>query len=340
MKAIIQNAYGSPSVLELKEIDRPVVTDDGVLVRVHAAALHAGDYFVLSGSPYLVRFVAGWPKPSNYVPGYDLAGRVEAVGKKVSLFRPGDEVFAACGNACAEYAVGPESVFAHKPANLTFEQAAAVPTSALAALHGLRDAGKVQPGQRVLIIGASGGVGTYAVQIAKVLGAEVTGVCSTENVEMVRSLGADNVIDYTREDFVRNDKTYDLILDNVANRSFSECRRALAPSGVHIPNSGRAGMAYVVKALVRSIFVRQQGHPYLSKPNHEDMVLLRELVESGKLKPVINRICGLSETPDALGYVGEGHVPGKVVITVLKQGLPTEDAVQQQHAADAASRRR
>ena len=319
MKAIIQSAYGSPAILELKEIDRPVVTDDGVLVRVHAAALHAGDYFVLSGSPYLVRFVTGWPKPTNYVPGYDLAGCVEAVGKKVSLFRPGDEVFAACEHSCAEYAVGPESVFALKPASLTFEQAAAVPTSALAALHGLRDAGKVQTGQRVLIIGASGGVGTYAVQIAKVLGAAVTGVCSTRNVEMVRSLGADYVVDYTREDFTQSEKTYDLILDNVANRSFAACRRALAPNGVHIPNSGRAGMGYVVKAFVRSIFVRQQGRPYLSKPNHEDMVFLGELVESGKLKPVIDRIYGLTDTPEALGYVGEGHVPGKVVITVLKR---------------------
>jgi NADPH:quinone reductase-like Zn-dependent oxidoreductase len=326
MKAIIQNAYGSPSVLELKEIDRPEVTDDGVMVRVHAAALHAGDYFVLNGSPYLVRFFAGWPRPSSYVPGYDLAGRVEAVGRKVERFRPGDEVFAACDHACAEYAVGPESVFARKPANLTFEQAAAVPTSSLAALHGLRDAGKVQPGQRVLIIGASGGVGTCAVQIAKFLGADVTGVCSTRNMEMVRSLGADNVIDYTREDFARNGRTYDLILDNVANRSFSECRRALSPNGVHIPNSGRAGMGYVLKALVRSIFVRQQGRPYLSKPNREDMDFLRELVENGNLKPVIHRTYGLSETPEALGYVGEGHVPGKVVITVLKQEPPTEGA--------------
>jgi len=340
MKAIVQNAYGSPAALELREIDRPAITDDGVLVRVHAAALHAGDFFVLSGSPYLVRFVAGWPKPSNYVPGYDLAGRVEAVGKKASKFHPGDEVFAACNHACAEYAIGPESIFALKPANVTFEQAAAVPTSALAALHGLRDAGKVQPGQRVLIIGASGGVGTYAVQIAKVLGAEVTGVCSTRNVEMVRSLGADHVIDYTREDFARNEMTYDLILDNVANRSFSECRRALAPSGLHIPNSGRAGMGYVVGAFVRSIFVRQQGRPYVSMPNHKDMVFLRELVASGKLKPVIDRIYGLSETPEALAYVGEGHVPGKVVITVLKQEPPTEDAVQQHRAADGASRRR
>jgi len=284
------------------------------LVRVHAAALHAGDYFVLRGEPYLVRFVAGWPKPRNYIPGFDLAGRVEVVGKKVSLFHSGDEVFASCDHACAEYAYGQESSFALKPANLTFEQAAAVPTSALAALHGLRDAGKVRTGKKVLINGASGGVGTYAVQIAKILGAEVTGVCSSRNLEMVRSLGADYVIDYTREDFTRGGKNYDLILDNVANRSFSECRRALTPSGIHIPNSGRAGTGYVFKALIRSIFLRQQGRPFISKPNLKDMVLLRRLVESGKLKPVIDRIYGLTETPEALKYVGEGHVRGKVVI--------------------------
>ena len=316
MRAIVQKGYGTRAVLELREIGRPGVEDDGVLVRVHAAALHAGDCFVLSGTPYLVRFVAGWPEPRNYVPGFDLAGHVEAVGKLVTLFRPGDEVFAACDRACAEYACGPETIFAPKPSNLTFEQAAAVPTSALAALHGLRDAGKVQPGQRVLVNGASGGVGTFAVQIAKILGAEVTGVCSTRNVEMVRSLGADHVIDYTREDFARSGKSYDLILDNVANRSFSECRRALAPNGIHIPNSGRAGMGYVVRALVRSAFVRQQGRPFLSKPNHEDMALLRGFLESGKVKPVIDRTYGLSETPEALGYVGKGHVRGKVVITI------------------------
>ncbi len=317
MKAIVQNAYGSPAVLELREIDRPAVTDDGVLVRVHAAALHAGDYFVLTGVPYLVRFVSGWPTPKNYVPGFDVAGRVEAVGKRVTLFRPGDEVFAACGRACAEFTCGPERGFAFKPATLTFEEAAAVPTSALAALHGLRDAGKVKAGQRVLIIGAAGGVGTYAVQIAKILGAEVTGVCSTRNVEMVQSLGADHVVDYTREDFTRGGKRYDLILDNVANRTFAECRRALTPAGVHIPNSGRAGMGYIVGTFLRSAFVHQQGRPYLSVPNSKDLLLLKGFIESGKMKPIINRTYTLSETPQALGYVGGGHVPGKVVVTVV-----------------------
>ena len=316
MKAIVQNAYGSPAVLELKEIDDPVVKDDGVLVRVHAAALHAGDYFVMRGSPYLARFAAGWPKPKDYVPGLDLAGHVAAVGKNVTRFQPGDEVFGTCGGACAEYACGPEDTFVLKPARLTFAQAAAVPTSAFAALHGLRDAGKVQPGQKVLINGASGGVGTFAVQIAKSFGAEVTGVCSTRNVDMVRSIGADHVIDYTQADFTRSGQSYDLILDNVANRSFSDCRRALTARGTLVPNSAHAGMGYIVRALVRSVFVRQQGRPFVSIPNTRDLVVLKELIEIGKVTPVIDRTYRLSETPEALGYVGAGHARGKVVITM------------------------
>jgi NADPH:quinone reductase-like Zn-dependent oxidoreductase len=316
MKAIVQNAYGSPAVLELKEIAKPVVTDDRVLVRVHAAALHAGDYFIMRGVPYLARFAAGWPKPRHYVPGFDLAGHVEAAGKNVTRFQPGDEVFAMCGGACAEYACAPEGQFKLKPANLTFEQAAAVPTSAFAALHGLRDAGKVQPGQQVLINGASGGVGTFAVQIAKTLGADVTGVCSTRNVDMVRSIGADHVIDYTQEDFTQSGQRYDLILDNVANRSFSDCRRALTPRGTLIPNSAHAGMGYIVKAFVRSAFVRQQGRPFVSAPSNEDWAVLKELLETGRVTPFIDRTYRLSETPEALGYVGEGHARGKVVITI------------------------
>lgn len=316
MKAIVQTAYGSPAVLQLKEIDRPVVKDDGVLVRVFAAALHAGDYFVLTGAPYLVRFVAGWPKPRNYVPGFDLSGIVEAVGGHVTRFRPGDEVFAACDRACAEYACAPEASFALKPGRLTFEQAAAVPTSALAALHGVRDAGKVRPGQHVLVNGASGGVGTFAVQIAKALGAEVTGVCGTGNVELVRSLGADHVIDYTLEDFTRGGQRYDLILDNVANRSLADCRRALTPAGIHIPNSGLAGLGYVIKAFAQSIFVPQQGRPFLSVPNPGDLLFLKDLVESRQVTPVIDRTCRLDEVPEALGYIGKGHARGKVVITI------------------------
>jgi NADPH:quinone reductase-like Zn-dependent oxidoreductase len=207
MKAIVQNEYGSPDVFELNEIDKPVVKDDDVLVSVHAAALHPGDYFAMRGVPYLVRMSVGWPKPKNYVPGYDVAGYVEAAGKNVEQFRSGDEVFGTRKGTCAEYVCAKENNFLSKPANLTLEQAAAVPTSALTALRGLRDAGKVQPGQKVLINGASGGVGTFAVQIAKVFGAEVTGVCSTRNVDMVRSIGADHVIDYTQEDFTSHPRS-------------------------------------------------------------------------------------------------------------------------------------
>jgi NADPH:quinone reductase-like Zn-dependent oxidoreductase len=317
MKAIVQEEYGPPHLLKLKEIDNPAVEDNDVLVRVRAAAIHAGDYFGVKGEPFAARLATGLLKPSeNYVPGFDVAGRVEAVGKNVTRFQPGDEVFGECGGACAEYACGAEDKFVQKPANLTFEQAAAVPVSALAALHGLRDAGKVQPGQRVLINGASGGVGTFAVQIAKALGAEVTGVCSTRNVELVRSIGADHVIDYTQEDFTQGGPRYDLILDNVGNHSLSDCRRALTPQGKLIPNSGHAGMGYVLKAFVSSLFVRQQGRPYLSMPNEVDLTVLKELIEAGRVGPVIDRTYPLSETPSAMAYVGEGHARGKVVITV------------------------
>ena len=317
MKAIVQNGYGLPNVLELKEIDKPVVKDDDVLVRVHAAALHAGDYFAMRGVPIGVRMTVGLLKPRrNYVPGFDVAGHVEAVGKNVTQFQPGDEVFGACNGTCAEYVCAGEDKFVLKPANLTLEQAAAVATSAVAALRGLRDAGKVQPGQKVLINGASGGVGTFAVQIAKAFGAEVTGVCSTRNVDMVRSIGADHVIDYTQEDFTQSGQRYDLILDQVANHSFSDCRRALTPQGTHIPNSGHSGMGYIIKALVLSAFVRQQGRPYIAIPNNEDLVVLKELIEAGKVTPVIDRTYPLSETPEAFRYLDEGHAQGKVVITV------------------------
>jgi len=316
MKAVVQNAYGSPDVLELKEIDKPVVKDNDVLVRVHAASIHAGDYFVMRGDPYVARMSAGWPKPKNYVPGYDVAGHVEAVGENVKHFQPGDEVFGGCNRTCAEFVCASEDKFVPKPANLTLEQAAAVPTSALAALHGLRDAGKVQPEQKVLINGASGGVGTFAVQIAKAFGAEVTGVCSTRNVNMVKSIGADHVIDYTQEDFTQGEQRYDLILDNVANHSLQDCRRVLTPSGTHIPNSGHSGLGYVLKAFVSSLFVRQQGRPYVSGPKNEDLIVLKELIEAGKITPVIDRTYPLNETPDAFQYLDEGHARGKVVITV------------------------
>ncbi|MGD1996131.1 MAG: NAD(P)-dependent alcohol dehydrogenase [Anaerolineae bacterium] len=314
MKAIVQNDYGLPDLLELKEVDQPALKDRDVLVRVHAAALNAGDFFFMKGNPWLVRLFVGFPKPRNHVLGWDAAGRVEAVGRRVERFRPGDEVFGSSRGTLAEYACAAEDGFATKPANLTFEQAAAVPTAALTTLQGLRDAGNVQPGQKVLINGAAGGVGTFAVQIAKWLGAEVTGVCSTRNVDLVRSLGADDVIDYTREDFTRKGRRYDLILDNVGNRSFSECRRALTPRGRLLPNTGHAGMGYVIAAFALSLFVRSQGRPFIASGRAEDLLVLKDLIEAGKVKPVINRTYLLSETPEALGYVGQGHARGKVVI--------------------------
>ena len=321
MKAVVQVGYGSADVLTLKEIDTPIIADDDVLVRVQAASLAAGDYFGMRGMPFPIRMYIGFPKPKkDFVVGADLAGRVEAVGRNVTRFRPGDEVFGQCSRACAEYTCAGEDKLVHKPRGLTSEQAAAVPTSALTALHALRDQGKVKPGQKVLINGASGGVGTFAVQIAKVLGAEVTGVCSTGHVDTVRSLGADHVIDYTREDFTRGEPRYDLILDNAASHSFAECRRVLAPGGILMPNSGHAGMGYVVKAFALSLFLRRQGRPFVSLPNQADLVTLKELLEAGRVTPVIDRTYPLSETLEAFRYLDQGHARGKVVIVVEKGG--------------------
>jgi NADPH:quinone reductase-like Zn-dependent oxidoreductase len=316
MKAIVQNDYGSPDVLKLKEVDKPGVKENVVLIRVQATGLNAGDYFSMRGSPWLTRFTVGFPKPKDYILGWDLAGQVEAVGKNVTRFKPGDEVFGSCSSTLAEYARASENLLAIKPTNLSFEQAAAVPTAALTALQGLRDVAKVQPGQKVLINGASGGVGTFAVQIAKSMGAEVTGVCSTKNVEMVQSIGADHVIDYRQKDFTKSGAGYDLILDNVANRSFSDLRRALTPEGIIIPNSGHGGMGYVIKAFLLSPFIRQQGSMYLTKTNHKDLVMLKELIESGKVTPVIDRTYPLSDTIEAFRYLEKGHARGKVVIKI------------------------
>lgn len=294
MKAIVQNGYGSPDVLALKEVATPAIKEDQVLVRVHAASINAGDYFSMLGSPWLVRFSVGFPKPKDYILGWDMAGRVEAVGSAVTQFQPGDAVFGAVNGAFADYVVAAAGRLAPKPANLSFEQAAAVPTAGLTALQGLRDAGQVQPGQKVLINGAAGGVGTFAVQIGKALGAQVTGVCSTRNVEMVRSLGADHVIDYTREDFTRSGQRYDLILDNAANHSFSALRRVLTPQGRIIPNSGHGGMSYVLKAFLLSPFMRQQDKPLFTTTNGNDLDVLRELIEAGKVTPICRALRFLS----------------------------------------------
>jgi NADPH:quinone reductase-like Zn-dependent oxidoreductase len=318
MKAIVQDRYGSEAMLHLGDIDRPTVADGQVLVRVHAASIHVGDCLVMRGVPYLMRMATGLRKPKNRVPGTDIAGTVEAIGTGVTRFRPGDEVFGWCAGAFVEVATTPEDHLVPKPANLTFEQAAAVGVSATTALQLLRDQGGVRPGQTVLINGASGGVGTYAVQIAKALGADVTGVCSTGNVGLVRSIGADHVIDYTAEDFTRGGPRYDFILDNVGNHSMSATRRALTPRGKLQPNGGghSGGLANVMKALVASMLVRQQLRPSVKFQNHDDLISLKDLIETGRVTPVIDGVYPLARTREAIGHVAGGHARGTVVLAI------------------------
>ena len=321
MKAIISDRYGPVVRLELRDVAIPAIADDQILVRVHAAGLHVGDVFAVKGSPFLVRLATGLRRPRYGVPGFDVAGEVTAVGDRVTRFKPGDFVFGAAVGASAEYARAQEETMIAKPDTLTFEDAAAIPTSALAALHGLRDAGRLQRGQKVLINGASGGVGTFAVQIAKALGAEVTGVCSTRNVELVRSLGADHVIDYARDDFTAAGPRFDLIFDNVENRPLADVRRALTPRGTLVLNSGTSatGLRFLVRLVapvVLSPFSKQRLRRYLSQPNQADLAILRDLVLEGKVRPVIGRTYPLAETSAALGLIETGHARGKVVIGV------------------------
>jgi len=316
MKAIIQTNYGSPAVFQLAEVAQPVMKANEALVRVRAVSINAGDVYTMRGNPWLTKLMVGFPKPKNYIPGWDVAGVVEAVGSSVTQFQPGDEVYATCSRALAEYVSVAEDKLALKPTNLTFEQAAAVPTGSLTALQGLRDAGKLKPGQKVLINGASGGVGTFAVQIAKALGAEVTGVCSTKNMEMVRSLGADHVIDYTRQDFTANGKRYDLILDNVANHSFSDLMRALTPQGLIIPNSGNGGMSYVFKAFLLAPFLRQLSSMFLTAQSGKDLALIKEWIETEKVKVIVDHTYSLGETSNAFRSLEKEHARGKVVIAI------------------------
>jgi NADPH:quinone reductase-like Zn-dependent oxidoreductase len=326
MKAIVYDDFGSPDVLRLEEIEKPVPTDDQVLVRVRAASVNPLDWHYMEGTPYLGRLVEfGLLKPKVARLGVDMAGQVEAVGKNVTQFKPGDEVFGQRFGAFAEYVcVREDRAVVLKPANLTFEQVASVPVAAVTALQALRDKGHVQPGQKVLINGASGGVGTFTVQIAKSFGAEVTGVCSGRNVEMVRSIGADHVIDYTKEDFTRSAQRYDLILDNVGNRSLLECRRILNPKGKIIMiggggvNDGRwtGPLIAVLKMLVLKPFVTQEMSMMLADMNKSDLTILADLMQAGKVTPVIDRTYTLSQLPEALRYLEEGHARGKVIITV------------------------
>ena len=323
MKAIVQDMYGPPDVLELRDIGKPVVGADEVLVRVHAAGLDQGVWHQMAGLPYPIRIAGyGLRAPKNPVPGMDVAGRVDAVGDDVTQFQPGDEVFGTCRGSFAEYACARPDRLLPKPASLSFEQAAAVPISGYAALQAVRDQGKVRAGQRVLIIGAGGGVGTFAVQLAKAYGAEVTGVASTTKTELVRSIGADHVIDYTREDFADGRNRYDVILDIAGNRSLSHLRRALAPEGTLVIVGGEGGGRWLggtdrqLRALALSPFVRQKLGTWISKERQEDLVELHELLELGKLTPVVDRTFPLSEVPEAIRYLREGRARGKVVITV------------------------
>ncbi|HZA39847.1 MAG TPA: NAD(P)-dependent alcohol dehydrogenase [Actinomycetota bacterium] len=324
MKAIVQDTYGGPDVLEFRDIDKPEVADDEVLLRVHAAGVDPGVWHLMTGLPYLVRVMGfGLRRPKFQVRGRDVAGRVEAVGNSVTQFRAGDEVFGTCDGSFAEFTITKEGLLAPKPASLSFEQAAAVPISGMTALQGIRDKGRVEPGQKVLIIGAAGGVGTFAVQIAKAFGAEVTGVCSTTKTDMVRSIGADHVIDYTRQDFADGTQLYDVILDTAGNRSLSHLRRALGPRGTLVIVGGEGGGRWfggfdrqIIRAPVLSMFLGQRLSPLTSKERQEDLHALGELIEAGKVTPVIDKTYPLRDAPDAIRYLAEGHAQGKVVVTV------------------------
>lgn len=321
MKAIVYTQYGSPDVLSLQEVEKPTPKDNEVLIKIHAASTNAYDWHIMRADPFLARFAKGLFKPKNTIPGADIAGVVEAVGRNVKQFKPGDAVYgdlASCGDgAFAEYVAAPESAMSPKPTNLTFEEAAAVPMAAVTALQSLRDVIRLQPGQKLLINGASGGVGTFAVQIAKVLGAEVTAVCSTTKIEMVRALGADHVIDYTKEDFTQGNQRYDAILGVNGYHPLSAYKRVLTPQGIYAMAGGTT--AQIFEALLLGSFMSRSGQKMTTvtaHPNQKDLIYLKELIEADKVKPVIDRCYPLSETADAIRYLEKGHARGKIIITV------------------------
>ncbi len=327
MKAIVYHKYGSPDVLKLEEVEKPTPKDDEVLVKVHAASANPADWHLMRAEPFLARLENGLLKPKNTKLGADIAGRVEAIGRNVTQFQVGDEVFGGMSlnelGGFAEYVCAREDALALKPARMTFEQAAAVPLAAFTALQGLRDKGQIQQGQKVLINGASGGVGTFAVQIAKSYRTEVTGVCSTRNLDMVRSIGADHVIDYTKEDFTQTGQRYDLIFDAVGNRSVSDYQRALSPNGIcavaGFTTLSRLFQVIFLGAWVSKTGSKKIGQMETAKPNKKDLIVIKELLETGKVVPVIDRTYPLSEVPEAIRYLEEGHARGKVVITVAKK---------------------
>jgi NADPH:quinone reductase-like Zn-dependent oxidoreductase len=323
MKAAVYSRYGPPDVVQIKDTEKPVHKDNEILIKVCAASVNPLDWHFMRGIPYLLRIPAGLLKPKDKRLGVDVAGQVEAVGRNVTQFKPGDEVFGSCRGAFAEYACTSESALVMKPDNVTFEQAASVPVAAYTALQALRDKGHIQPGQKVLINGAAGGVGTFAVQIAKSFGADVTGVCSTRNVDMVRSIGADQMIDYTQEDFTKSGQRYDLILDSVGNHSLLACRRVLNPRGTYTAVGGPSGrwmigpLARAITAPLLSRFVSQNLVMVLAKPNKEDLTVMYELMKAEKVTPVIDKRYRLSEVPEAIRYLEEGHARGKVIINCV-----------------------
>lgn len=321
MKAIVYHHYGSPDVIQCEEIEKPTAGDNQVLIKVRAASVNPLDWHYLRGKPYIMRLQSGLRTPKDTRLGVDVAGVVEAVGKEVTEFKPGDAVFGSCSGAFAEYACAAEKALVKKPENITFEQAAAVPVAAFTALQALRDHGQLQPGQQVLINGAAGGVGTFAVQIAKALGATVTGVCSTRNVELVRSIGAAQVIDYTKTDFTRSSQRFDLFLDCIGNHSLTACRRVLQPKGNYVIVGGPDGrwlgpLTRGLKALVIDRFVKQKLVMFIANTNKADLAFMHDLMADGKVKPVIDRCYPLHETPAAIRYLETGHARGKVIITV------------------------
>jgi len=322
MKAAVYTKYGAPDVVEIKDIEKPSPKDDEVLIRIRATSVNPLDWHFMRGKPYVVRAMSGLTKPKITRLGVDVAGQVEAVGRKVTQFKPGDEVFGACRGAFAEYGCAPESSLVTKPRNVTFEQAGAVSVAGRTALQGLRDKGQIQAGQKVLVNGAAGGVGTFVVQIAKSVGAYVTGVCSTRNLDMVRSIGADRVFDYTHDDFAKSEQRYDIFFDCFANHSLFACRRVLNPKGIYIAIGGPSGpwmiglLGRMVTGPVLSGLTSQKFVTFMAKSSKEDLRVLGELMEAGKVTPVIDRRYRLSEVPAAVRYLEEGHARGKVVITV------------------------
>jgi NADPH:quinone reductase-like Zn-dependent oxidoreductase len=323
MKAAVREKFGPPEVVELRELERPVPADDEVLVRIHASSINISDWYGVLGRPYIGRVATGLRGPKELRLGTDYAGQVEAVGKDVTQFRPGDEVFGARTGAWAEYvAAKADRGIVPKPANVSFEEAAAVPVAALTALQAIRDKGQLPPGQKVLINGASGGVGTFAISIAKALGGEVTAVCSPRNVEIARSLGADHVVDYTQEDFARRGERYDVLVDVAGGRSWSDCKRVLDPQGTLVivggPRKNRllGPLGGVIRLRLGGMLARRKVVFFLAQVNKEDMEVLRELLEAGKLAPIVDARFALSEIVEALRYFGEAHPRGKVVITV------------------------